>query len=206
MKFPNLHIVWTAGKNLALPDTLSKNTPPELLTRKTTVEIPHNVKFYLAKNETSPRLEFKYAVKFDIDQSQINNLQNFPLYLDYQNNHYEVDLLGKSTFKPFPYSHWIKKNTQQKTNKQQPHKKNTFLLIEMENLTDKENVSGPPINDSKNTINRVFDLHDPFDAIPLSRKEVENIFLPPTEKITLQLLQKYQNLDPVFRQFKSWHK
>ena len=28
MKFPNLHIVWTAGKNLALPDTLSRNTPP----------------------------------------------------------------------------------------------------------------------------------------------------------------------------------
>ena len=42
MKFPNLHIVWTAGKNLALPDTLSRNTPPELLTRKTTVEIPKN--------------------------------------------------------------------------------------------------------------------------------------------------------------------
>ena len=40
MKFPNLHIVWTAGKNLALPDKLSRNTPPELLTRKTTVEIP----------------------------------------------------------------------------------------------------------------------------------------------------------------------
>ena len=57
MKFPNLYIVWTAGKNLALPDTLSKNTPPELLTRKTTVEIPQNFKFYLAKNETSPRLE-----------------------------------------------------------------------------------------------------------------------------------------------------
>ena len=40
MKFPNLHVVWTAEKNLALPDTLSRNTPPELLTRKTTVEIP----------------------------------------------------------------------------------------------------------------------------------------------------------------------
>ena len=53
MKFPNLHIVWTAGKNLALPDTLSRNTPPELLTRKTTVEIPKNIKFYLAENETS---------------------------------------------------------------------------------------------------------------------------------------------------------
>ena len=104
MKFPNLHIVWTAGKNLALPDTLSRNTPPEL----PTVEIPKNIKFYLAKNETSPRLECKYAVKTDVEQSQINNLQHFPLYLDCQNNHYEVDLLGTSTFKPIPYSQWIK--------------------------------------------------------------------------------------------------
>ena len=34
MKFPNLHLVWTAGKNLALPDRLSRNTPPDLLTKK----------------------------------------------------------------------------------------------------------------------------------------------------------------------------
>ena len=91
MKFPNLHIVWTEGKNLALPDILSRNTPLELLTRKTTVEIKQNIKFYLAKDGTSPRLECKYAVKTDIDQSQINNLQHFPLYLDCQINHYEVD-------------------------------------------------------------------------------------------------------------------
>ena len=57
MKFPNLKIVWTAVKNLGLPDTLIRNTPPELLTRKTTVEIPQNIKFYLTKDETSPRLE-----------------------------------------------------------------------------------------------------------------------------------------------------
>ena len=54
MKLPNLHIVWTAGKNLALPDTLSRNTPPELLTRKTTVEIPQNIKVYLAKMKHHP--------------------------------------------------------------------------------------------------------------------------------------------------------
>ena len=63
LKFPNLHIVWTAGKNLALPDTLSRITPTELLTRKTRVEIPQNIKFHLAKDETSPRLESKYAEK-----------------------------------------------------------------------------------------------------------------------------------------------
>ena len=63
MKFLKLHIVWTAEKNLSLPDTLSINTPPELLTRKTTVEIPQNIKFFLAQDETSPRLKCKYAVK-----------------------------------------------------------------------------------------------------------------------------------------------
>ena len=104
MKFSNLHIVWTAGKNPALPDTLSRNTPPELLTRKTTVEIPLNIKFFLAKDETSPRLQCKYAVKTDVDQSQINNPQHFSLYLGCRNNHYEMDLLGKPTFKPIPYS------------------------------------------------------------------------------------------------------
>ena len=78
-----------------------KNTPPELLTRKTTVEIPKIIEFYLAKDETSARLECEYAVKTDIDQSQINNLQYFPLYLDCQKNHYEVDLLGTSSLNQF---------------------------------------------------------------------------------------------------------
>ena len=36
MKFTNLHIVWKAGKLLALPETLSRKTPSKLLTRKTT--------------------------------------------------------------------------------------------------------------------------------------------------------------------------
>ena len=66
MKFPNVHIVWTAGKNLAPPDTLSRNTPPELLTRKTTVEIPQKIKFYLAKDKISPRMECKNAVNVNM--------------------------------------------------------------------------------------------------------------------------------------------
>ena len=51
MKFPNLYIVWTAGKKLALPDTLSRNTPPELLTRKITVEITKNLSFCLQETK-----------------------------------------------------------------------------------------------------------------------------------------------------------
>ena len=97
---------------------------------------------YVAKDETSPRLEFKYAVE----------------------------------------------------------------TTEKENLTDIINLSGQLLKDSKYTMNQVFNLDDPLDTIPLSKIEKENIFLPATEKITLEFLQKHQNLDPVIRQLKSWHK
>ena len=40
----------------------------------------------------------------------------------------------------------------------------------------------------------------------LSKLEIDNTFLPPTEKIPLELLKHYQNLDPVIPQLKSWHK
>ena len=79
LKFPNLHIVRTAGKNLALPDTLSRNTPPELITQKTTVEISQNIKLFLAKDKTSPRIECKNALDTDSDASQTNTLEHFPL-------------------------------------------------------------------------------------------------------------------------------
>ena len=140
MKFPNLHTVWTAEKNVALPDILSRNTPPELLTRKTTVEIPQNIRFFLAKDETSPQLECNYAVRTDVDHAQITNLRHFHLYLDCQNNHYEVDLLGNSTFKPIPYSSWIWNNAQQKPLRQKIYRTDLILLVEKENLTDNINL------------------------------------------------------------------
>ena len=89
-----------------------------------------------------------------------------------------------------------KKQYPTKEKNQQPQKKDPFLLIEKENLTDKINLTGPPTNDPKYTVNQVFDLHDPLDTIPLSKLEFENIFLPPTEKVTLQLLQKIPEPGP----------
>ena len=68
------------------------------------------------------------------------------------------------------------------------------------------NLSGPPNVDSKYTKNQVFNFHDPLDTIPLSKIEVENTFLPNTEKLNLEILKKHQNLNPVIRQLKSWHK
>ena len=37
----------------------------------------------------------------------------------------------------------------------------------------------------------IFNLHDPFDNIPLSKLEIKNIFPPNTEKLPLELLKKY---------------
>ena len=59
----------------------------------------------------------------------MNNLQDFPLYLDCQNNHYEVDLLGKSTLKPIPYSSRIKDNTQKKQVRKKLYKKEKDLFL-----------------------------------------------------------------------------
>ena len=37
---------------------------------KTAEEIPQNIKSFLVKDETSPRLECKYAVKIDVDHAK----------------------------------------------------------------------------------------------------------------------------------------
>ena len=128
MKVPNLLIAWTAVKNLALPYTLSRKTPPELFSQKTTVEIPQNRKLFLAKDKTSPRLQCKYALKSDVEQSQINNLHYFTLYLDCQNKHYiQTDTI----------LYLDKKQYTTKTTQTEAIQKRFLPLIEKENLTDK---------------------------------------------------------------------
>ena len=103
-KFQNLHIVRTEEKNLALPDSPSRNIQTELLTRKTTVEIPQNIKFFIAKDELPPRLECKYAVKTYSDTAQINTLESFPLYIQ----------IAKTITKIIAHSLRLKNNTQLK--------------------------------------------------------------------------------------------
>ena len=65
-------------------DTLSKETPPEVLTREKKVEFPKNRIFFLAKDERTKRLECLYAVKVDSDNKQTNKLVHFQFYLEFQ--------------------------------------------------------------------------------------------------------------------------
>ena len=97
-------------------------------------------------------------------------------------------------------------NTQQKPLKQKMYWTDLFPQFEKENLTNNINLSGLPDIDSKNTINLNYNLHDPLHNMPHSKAEVEKIFLSAPDKVRIELLHKYQNLDQIIRQLKSWQK
>ena len=67
MKFPNLHFIWTEGKNLALPDLLSRTINEEQFTktRDITVEIPENIKFFFAKTPFGNNIECQYSIYYN---------------------------------------------------------------------------------------------------------------------------------------------
>ena len=67
-------------------------------------------------------------------------------------------------------------------------------------------VSGKTVTSQKHPINRILDLPHLLDTISLHKKKIQKSFLPNTEKLALDLLQKYQILDPVIVQLKFWHK
>ena len=77
-----------------------------------------------------------------------------------------------------------------------------FSLIKKENLTDNIKLSGSPDIILKHTINQVFNLHDPPDIIPFSKTEIENTFLPTTEKLTLEL-NYYKNIRPMIQSLQN---
>ena len=64
MKLPNLHIVWTEGKNFSLPDLLSRSLTTTTLDehRLRTVERPGSIKFFMTHNQITQPIQCHYAV------------------------------------------------------------------------------------------------------------------------------------------------
>ena len=150
-------------------------------------------------------MDCKYAVKNDLDNTKINHLEPFPLYLDCQDNHYLGNSIGNSTFKP-NHTHHGSKTTHNKNHINKNHTRKLFPLIEKENLSDSIKLTGPSDISSKYTINKIFNLQNLLYNIPLSKIETQNIFLSVTANLKPLLKQKYQYLQTVIRQPKSWHK
>ena len=113
MKFPNLHIIWTEGKNLAAPDLLSRTIDEEHFTksRDTTVEIPHNIKFFFAKTLFANNLECKYSICYNLNVEN-SDKTHYPVLANIHNNYFEINL-DKNEYHPISFE---KFNTETKTN------------------------------------------------------------------------------------------
>ena len=113
MKFPNLHIVWTEGKNLALPVLLSRTIDEEHFTktRDITVQISENIKFFLAKTPFTNNLECKYSICNNTNDENTEKT-HYPVLASIQNNYFEINI-DKNEYHPISYE---KYNTETKTN------------------------------------------------------------------------------------------
>ena len=113
MKFPNLHIIWTEGKNLALHDLLSRTIDEEHFTktRDITVEIPENIKFFFAKTPFTNNLECRYSICNNTDEDN-KEKTDYPVLANIHNNYFEINI-DKNEYHPISYE---KYNTETKTN------------------------------------------------------------------------------------------
>ena len=144
MKFPNLHIIWTEGKNLALPDLLSRTIDEEHFakTRDITVEIPENIKFLFAKTPFANNLECKYSICNNTDEDN-KEKTHYPVLANIHNNYFEINI-DKNEYHPISYE---KYNKETKTNlipKYKPKTKNwQSPIVEKDDLIIEKNQKGP---------------------------------------------------------------
>ena len=98
MKFPNLHIVWTEGKNLSLPDLSSRSltTTTQDDHRLRIVENPETNKFLMTHNTSTQPIQCNYAVpkEYINSASTDTNVESphFPTYLQIKDNYFNVQL------------------------------------------------------------------------------------------------------------------
>ena len=108
MKFPNLHIIWTEGKNLALPDLLSRTIDEEHFTktRDITVEIQENIKFFFAKTPFANNLECKYSICNNTNDENIERT-HYPILANIHSIYFEINI-DKNEYHPISYEKYHK--------------------------------------------------------------------------------------------------
>ena len=98
MKFPNLHIVWIEGKNLLLPDLLSRSltTTTQDEQHLRSVKIPDLIKFFMTHNQNTKPIQCHYAVSKEYINSVSTDTHvessHIPIYLQIKDNYFKVQL------------------------------------------------------------------------------------------------------------------
>ena len=192
MKFPTLHIIWTEGKNLALPDLLSRTINEEQFTktRDITVEIPENIKFYFAKTPFGNNTECQYSICYNNNVEKTDQTY-CPLFANIHNNFFEINI-DKNEYQSISYE---KFKNETKTNlipKNKPKIKNmNSPIIEKDDLITSKNQNGPYIkhhdDDYRRLLNNVQASKQQFDMVKIS-----DILYDENRKIANSLLKKHK--------------
>ena len=101
MKFPNLHIIWTEGKNLALLDLLSRTIDEKHFTktRDITVQIPENIKFFFAKKPFANNLECQYSICNNTNDEN-SEKTHYLVLANIHKNYFEINIDKMNTTQP----------------------------------------------------------------------------------------------------------
>ena len=207
MKFPNLHIIWTEGKDLAPPDLLSRTIDEEHFTktRDITVEIPENIKFFSAKTHFANNLECKYSICNNTND-ETSAKTHYPVLANIHNNPFEINI-DKNEYHPIS----IKKyNTETKTNlipKYKPKMKNW-----QSPTVEKDDLIIEKIQKEPYTTHHDDDYLRLINNINIKTKQqpnyentkISDIFYDEKTKVTEELIRETQILDPVLHKVKMW--
>ena len=191
MKFPILHIIWTIGKNLALPGLLSRTIDEEHFTktRDITVEIPENIKFFSQKTTFTNNLECKYSICNNINEENTEKT-HYPVLANINNNYFEINF-DKNEYHPFSYE---KYNTELKTNLIPKHKPKTknwqSPIVEKDDL--EKNQKGPHTTHQDDDYVRLINNIRPQQKTNYENVKISNIFYDEKTKITENLIKETQ--------------
>ena len=207
MKFPNLHIIWTEGKNLAPPDLLSRTIVEEHFTktRDITVEIPENIEFFFAKTPFANNLECKYSICNNTNDENTDRT-HYPILANIHNNYFEINM-DKNEYHPIAYEKYHRETQTNLIPKYKPKTKNwQSPTIEKDDLIIEKNQKGLC------TIHHDDDYLRLINNISIQQKQnyentkISDIFYAEKTRITEKLIKETQILDPVLHKVEMWKK
>ena len=221
MKFPDLIIVWTEGKNLLLPDLLSRSlkTTTQDEHRLRTDEIPDCIKFLMTDKQNTQPIQCQYAVSKEYINTLTTNTTveslHFPIYLKIESNYFKV-YLENDIHVPVLYHEFktkaqpLEKLQQNKTQQFKPQRSllETYPIAQHTDVTLYTNKRDPFTQFTKNAnyadlMNATKFSLPALDDHILKSTEIYNYFYTEQTQINDTLLCNAQQ-DLVIRQLLIW--
>ena len=196
------------GKNLALPDLLSRTIDEEHFTktRDITVEIPEKINYFFAKIPFTNNLACKYIIcNNTVDDN--TEKTHYPVLANIHNNYFEINI-DKNEHHPISYE---KYNAETKTNsipKYKPKIKNwQSPIVEKDDLIIEKSQKGPYTthhddDDDLRLINNI----KTQQKTNYENEKISDIFYDEKTKIIENLIKETQTLDPLLHKVKMWKK